>query len=411
MASARTVVGLDIGTSKVSVVVGAVDPQSGELSILGSGMAPSKGIRRGVVVDLEETVTAISHALEQAERQSGVPLEHATLSINGGHISSLNSRGVIAVARADGEISPDDVTRVIEAAQAVSIPSNREIVHVIPKVFTVDGQEGIKDPIGMNGVRLEVETHIITGSSPTIKNLTKCVYQAGMHIDELVLAPLAAARAVLTKRQRELGSVLVDIGNGTTGLVVYEESDLLYTGILPVGSGHITNDIAIGLRTSLDTAEKIKLEYGVAQAEAAPQRDKISVKDESGELIEATRKHVAEIIEARLEEIFSMVRADLRKIGRDALLPAGAVLTGGGANLEGLVDYAKEQLRLPVQKGAMPELRGMVDKLDDPSYATSVGLILWAYDTAQEQGFKSPGSPQLGQAMQKAKKWIQNFLP
>jgi cell division protein FtsA len=374
-------------------------------------MSASKGIRRGVVVDLEETVTAISHALEQAERQSGVPLEHATLSINGGHISSLNSRGVIAVARADGEISPEDVTRVIEAAQAVSIPSNREIVHVIPKVFTVDGQEGIRDPIGMNGVRLEVETHIITGSSPTIKNLTKCVYQAGMHIDELVLAPLAAARAVLTKRQRELGSVLIDIGNGTTGIVVYEESDLLYTGILPVGSGHITNDIAIGLRTSLDTAESIKLEYGVAQAEAAPQRDKISVKDESGELIEATRKNVAEIIEARLEEIFSMVRADLRKIGRDALLPAGAVLTGGGANLEGIVDYAKEQLRLPVQKGTMPELRGMVDKLDDPSYATSVGLILWAYDTAEEQGFKSTGSPQLGQAMQKAKKWIQNFLP
>jgi cell division protein FtsA len=402
-------VGLDIGSSKIATIVGTID-ESGVPGILGTGVAPSSGLRKGVVIDVEETVSAISASLEQAERVSGIHVDRVIISVNGSHISSLNSKGVIAVGRADGEISQEDISRVIEAAQAVSIPTNREIIHVIPRIFTVDGHEGIKDPVGMNGVRLEAETHIITGSTPIIKNLTKCVYQAGLNIDDMVLSPLAAARATLGKRQRELGSVLVDIGGGTTGVAVFEEGDILYTGILPIGAAHVTNDIAIGLRTSLEVAEKIKLEHGYAQAEGVSEKDKITVADEAtNDVVETTKRQVAEIIEARMEELFSMVRADLKKVGRDALLPAGVVLTGGGAKLPGLVDLAKEELRLPAQIGVPSGVKGIVDTIEDPAYATGVGLLLWAFDN-YEEGVQ-PRVQQLGSGVGRAKRWFRNFLP
>ena len=402
-------VGLDIGSSKIATIVGTVD-ESGAPGILGTGVAPSSGLRKGVVIDVEETVSAISASLEQAERVSGIHVDRVIISVNGSHVSSLNSKGVIAVGRADGEISQEDISRVIEAAQAVSIPTNREIIHVIPRIFTVDGHEGIKDPVGMNGVRLEAETHIITGSTPIIKNLTKCVYQAGLNIDDMVLSPLAAARATLGKRQRELGSVLVDIGGGTTGVAVFEEGDILYTGILPIGAGHVTNDIAIGLRTSLEVAEKIKLEHGYAQAEGVSEKDKITIADEAtNDVVETTKRQVAEIIEARMEELFSMVRSDLKKVGRDALLPAGVVLTGGGAKLPGLVELAKEELRLPAQIGIPSGVKGIADTIEDPAYATGVGLLLWAFDN-YEEGIQ-PRVQQLGSNVGRAKRWFRNFLP
>lgn len=404
-------VGLDIGSTRVTAIVG-LPTEGGDVGILGVGTAPSIGMRKGVVIDVDETVSAISSALEQVERVSGIRPDRVTISVNGSQISSLNSKGVIAVGRADGEISTEDVGRVIEAAQAVSIPTNREIIHVIPRIFTVDGQEGIKDPVGMSGVRLEAETHIITGSSPIIKNLTRCVFQAGLDIEELVLAPLAAARSTLGKRQRELGSVLIDIGGGTTGVSVFEEGDVLYTGIIPVGAGHVTNDIAIGLRTSLEAAEQIKLEYGYARSEGVSEKEKIKfVHEETGETIEATKRQVAEIIEARLEEIFKMVRAELKKVGRDALLPAGAVLTGGGAKLAGIVELAKEELRLPVSIGTPQASQGLTEQLEDPSYATAVGLLLWASDAIEPGQIQVPGREIGGEGLSRAKRWLKNFLP
>jgi cell division protein FtsA len=410
-AKSNAIVALDIGTTRVVVAVGMLT-EGGEVGILGVGATPSHGLRKGVVIDVDETVSAISAALEQAERVSGIRPEVVTISVNGSHVSSLNSKGVIAVGRADGEISPDDIHRVIEAAQAVSIPTNREIIHVIPRIFTVDGQEGIKDPVGMSGVRLEAETHIITGSTPIIKNLTRPVFQAGLTVDELVLAPLAAARSTLGKRQRELGSVLIDLGGGTTGISVFEEGDILATSILPVGAAHVTGDIAIGLRTSLEAAEHIKVEHGFARPEAVSEKEKIKVTlEETGETVEASRRQVAEIIEARLEEIFSLVRAELGKIGRDALLPAGAVLTGGGAKLPGLVDLAKEELRLPASIGTPQAVQGLAEQIEDPSYATAIGLLLWAADSGEVSGWEPPGRELGGAGLSKARQWLKNFLP
>lgn len=404
-------VGLDIGSTRVTAIVG-LPTEAGDVGILGVGTAPSGGMRKGVVIDVEETVSAISSALEQVERVSGIRPDRATISVNGAQISSLNSKGVIAIGRADGEISPEDVGRVIEAAQAVSIPTNREIIHVIPRIFTVDGQEGIKDPVGMSGVRLEAETHIITGSSPIIKNLTRCVFQAGLDVEELVLSPLAAARSTLGKRQRELGSVLIDIGGGTTGISVFEEGDILYTGIIPVGAGHVTNDIAIGLRTSLEAAEHIKLEYGHALSSGVSEKEKIRfTHEETGEAVETTKRQVAEIIEARLEELFKMVRGELKKVGRDALLPAGAVLTGGGAKMAGIVELAKEELRLPVSIGTPHASQGLTDQLEDPSYATAVGLLLWASDAIEPGQVSAPVREIGGEGLSRAKRWLKNFLP
>lgn len=373
--------GLDIGTTTVRVVVGKREQEGGLPGIIGVGEAPAGGIRRGVIVDLEEAVSSISTALEKAERMTGIAAEHAVVSVGGAHVTSLESHGVVAVSRADGEITESDVVRVIDASQAIQIPTNREILHVIPKEFAVDGQVGIKDPVGMTGIRLEADSQIIEASVPFVKNLTKCVMQAGIDLDDLVLAPLASAQAVLTKRQKELGVVLIELGGGTSGAVVFEESELIHATILPVGSDHITNDIAIGLRTSVDTAETLKLEYGVAIPSAVKKDEEINLskidKHEEGRV---SRHHLAEIIQARLEEIFSMVNKELKSVGRDGQLPAGAILTGGGAKLPGVVELAKKELRLPVQIGFPLNIATIIDRVDDPAYATAVGLVLWAND-------------------------------
>jgi cell division protein FtsA len=417
MASNQILVGLDVGTTMIRVVVGKRENESTPPSIIGVGEAPSAGIRRGVIVDIEEAVSSISTALEKAERMTGISTEHAVVSVGGAHVSSLGSHGVIAVARADGEITENDVVRVIDASQAIQIPTNREILHVIPKDFTVDGQAGIKDPVGMTGIRLEVDTQIIEASIPFIKNLTKCVMQAGIDIDDLVLAPLAAAQSVLTKRQKELGVVLIELGGGTTGVVAFEESELLHATILPVGSDHITNDIAIGLRTSVDAAELIKTEYGVANPTSVKKDEEINLakidKNEEGHI---SRHHLAEIIQARLEEIFSMVNKELKSVGRDGQLPAGAILTGAGTKLPGLVELAKKELRLPVQIGFPLNIATIIDRVDDPAYATAVGLILWA----DEYLTKRPGMAGMSQfakkvlqnaSVERIRKFFKQFLP
>ena len=415
MAREQIFVGLDVGSSAIRVVIGKQESEIGHPSIIGVGEAPSLGIRRGVIVDIDEAVSSISEALEKAERMTGLSIDHAVVSVGGAHINAQESHGVVAVARADGEVTENDVVRVVDASQAISIPSNREILHVIPKTFTVDGQHGIKDPVGMSGIRLEVDSHIIQASVPFIKNLTKCIMQAGLEIDDLVLAPLAAAQAVLSKKQKELGVCVIDLGGGTTGMVVFEESDLVMSNILPVGAMHITNDLAIGLRTSVDTAEKIKLQYAYAEAREVKKDLEVDLskvdKQEEGKV---STKHIAEIVEARLEEIFDLVNKELKRVGKDGQLPAGVILTGGGAKLPGVVELAKKELRLPVILGAPGSVTTVIDRVNDPAYATAVGLVLWAneYLLGSSHSVNKFAKKVLeNDAVNRMRKWFKSFLP
>lgn len=415
MARTQYFTGIDIGSSRVRVVIVQQEAETGEKRVIGVGEAEVSGVQKGVVTDVEEAVQSLNRALDAAERVAGVPVERAYVSINGSHISSQNSRGVIAVSRADGEITPDDLDRVVNAAQAISLPANREILHVLPQDFVVDGQEHIHDPVGMTGVRLEVDAHIIEGSAPFIKNLTKVVNQAGVHVEDFVFAPLAAAMAVLEKRQKELGVALVDMGGGTTSMVVYEEKTLLHTSVMPVGSTHITNDIAIGLRTSIEVAEAIKLEHGTALPESVGESEAIVIEGEGSENEEpVSRREVAEIIGARLEEIFGFVDRELREIGRSGLLPAGVVLTGGGTKLPGLVEVAKRRLRLPVRLGHAQELGGIGDQVSGPEFAVALGLIAWAsQQESRGSGGKRPSLqvPDMGKSVERVRGWFKAFWP
>ena len=415
MAREQIFVGLDIGSSAVRVVVGKQESELGAPSIIGVGEAASTGIRRGVIVDIDEAVSSISEALEKAERMTGLTIDHAVVSVGGAQISSQESHGVVAVARADGEITESDVIRVVDASQAISIPANREILHVIPKNFTVDGQTGIKDPVGMSGIRLEVDSQIIQASVPFIKNLTKCIMQAGLEIDDLVLAPLAAAQATLTKKQKELGVALIDLGGGTSGMVIFEEGDLVSTTILPVGAMHITNDLAIGLRTSVDTAEKIKLQYGHAEMREVKKDVDVDLsKIDKSEQGRVSSKHIAEIVEARMEEIFDLINKELKKINRDGQLPAGIVLTGGGAKLPGVVELAKKQLRLPVAVGIPSTVTTVIDRVNDPQFTTAVGLVLWANEflLGQTRTVNKFAKKVLeNDTVDKLRKWFKSFLP
>lgn len=404
----ETYIGLDIGSTKVCCVVGLQEEGAATPSIIGVGVAPTTGMRKGVVVDVEETVTSITAAVDEAERISGVTIDRATISIDGAHVASLNSKGTVAVGRADQEITLDDMRRAEEAATAVQIAPNREILQVFPRSYTVDGQTNIKDPVGMNGVRLEVETHIITGASPAIKNLNRSIYQAGIDIEGQVLVPLAAGRAVLTKRQKELGVALIDIGGGTTGIAVYEEGDVLYSSVLPVGAGHITNDLAIGLRTSIDVAEKIKLKYINAHPGKVSSTEKLRIEELQSDEMVVSRRELNRIAGARLEEIMSMIKAELKKIGKDGMLPAGIILTGGGAKMPGIAEMAKESLGLPVAIGKPEGLSGIAERVADPAYAAPVGLM---YENMAFGHGGDKANLKIGQTVEKIKKTLRNLLP
>ena len=377
------IVGLDIGASKIAVCVGNVT--EGAVSLIGVTSVAHGGMKRGMIVDIEETVSALSQALEEAERMSGFPLTHAYVSINGSHISAQPAKGVVAVARPNGEIQAEDVARVIDAAKTIALPQNRELIHTFPHHFTVDGQDEIRDPIGMNGIRLEVDSLIISASSAALRNLIKTVEQAGIQIDGLVYAPLATARALTTKKQRDSGVIVIDLGAGTTDLAVYEEGELMHCATLPVGSMHITNDIAIGLRTNLDVADAIKTKYGSVLPEKIRESETINLSAiDPAEDEKVSRRQVCEIIEARVAEIFHLIREQLQVIGKDALLPAGAIFTGGGSDIEGLTELARKELRLPATVGfPTAQFSGMLDKLDNPIYACAVGLVLWGVEENQ----------------------------
>ncbi len=420
MSKKDIIVGIDVGSSKVKTVVARMFPEEEKPRIIGVGVSNSSGMRKGIIIDLEEVTENIKESIEKAEKSAGVTVSEAVISVGGNHISSQSSKGVVAVGKADGEVTEDDIERVINAAQAISIPPNKEILHIIPKDYSLDDQKNIKDPLGMNGVRLEVDSLIIEGSTPALRNLEKCIEQSGVRVNDFVLSPLAAARATLSKRQKELGVILVDIGAATTSLAIYEESDLLHTAILPIGGSHITNDIAIGLRTSIDVAEKVKLEYGNAIPGEIGKKEEINLAEiDSNEEGAVSRAHVAEIIEARLEEIFSLVNKELKEIGRDKLLPAGVIITGGTAKLPGILDLAKNSLGLPAQTGFPVPLGGLVDKVDDPSFVTVLGLIIWEmenFSLERKRNFLSGKivgniSGNVNSSIDSMKRWMGKFLP
>lgn len=408
-----------MGSSNVRTIIAQQLRGEEQPRIIGVSSTPSFGIRRGVIIDIEDVTKSINGSLELAERMAGVNVKRAVLNIGGCDIDFQSSKGVIAIGRADGEVTEDDINRVVAEAQVVPLPMNKEIVHVIARKYRLDDKDNIKDPLEMKGVRLEVDALLIESTSTNIKNIGKCVYQANIEIDDLVLEPLAAAKAVLNKKQKELGVVLINIGGGTTSLVVYEEGDLIHTAILPVGAGHITNDIAIGLRTSIEVAEKIKLEYGSALAGDVNKKEGIDLAQiDSQEEGIVSRHHVAEIIEARSEEIFSMVRKELKMIGKDQLLPSGAILVGGGAKMMHIAELAKEVLGLPVQVGFPSGFGGMLDKVDDPSFSTVAGLVLWQQEKSIAQsdnfmGFKSFDAlaRPAGDTVNKVSGWLKKFLP
>lgn len=415
MAREGIITGLDIGSTTIRVAVGQMKPEDGSVHIIGAAEAVAEGISKGVVTSIEDAVSSVSQALEKVERMTGIPVEHAYVSLNGAHVISQDSHGVVAVAKANGEVGDDDVKRVVEAAQTVATPPNYEILHVIPRQFTVDNQGGIKDPVGMTGIKLEVDAQIILGLTSQIKNLTKVIYRTGVDIDELVIGVLAASETVLTRRHKELGVALLNMGGLTTGLMVFEEGEVLHTKILPIGAGHITNDIAIGLRTSVDLAERIKIEFGTANPDEVAKHEEIDLaKLDPNEAIRVSRREVAEIIQARLEEIFAMVNTELKQIERQGSLPAGIVITGGGAKLTGMVDMAKSTFALPASIGQPAQIQTAIDKIFDPVYATAVGLVQWGAQArrgAAGDKIFMPSFSAVADVTDKMKKWFKNLMP
>jgi cell division protein FtsA len=407
------IVGLDIGSTKVCCVIATPsEAGDGELVISGVGEVPSEGLRKGVIVNLEKTVRAIEAAVRAAERMSGHRVDGVFAGIAGPHMKSINSRGVVAVAGGDREITQRDVDRVIEAARSVSVPSDAEVIHVMPRGFVVDGQEGVRDAVGMSGARLEVETHIITGATTAVQNVVKAVHSAGFNVDDVVTQSLASAEAVLNDNEMELGVAVADIGGGTTDLAVFTEGSVLHTAVLPVGGNHVTNDLAIGLRTSLTDAESAKINYGHALPQLIPRDEIIDIQPIGSEKVQGVpRVYVAEIIGPRAREILLMIKAELERSGQLGLLPGGLVLTGGGSKLLGLPDMAAEILDLPVRVGVPIDVRGMADKVAGPSFATSVGLIKWgAKLTAPAHASNGAAAVSLQDAYQKTLRWLRDFF-
>src|SRR3989344_195861 len=372
------VLGLDVGTSMVHTVI-PDSPQGAGAVILCIGIPPAAGIRRGMVIDLEEATNSIQKSIAEAILEAKVTPRSAYVAVGGPHLSISSSRGVVAVSRADGDISEEDVKRVLNASEAfVPKNHNREIIHIIPREFRVDNDGGIKDPVGMNGVRLEVDAIIIDAAVSAIKNLTKCIEGAGMRVRECVFAPLASAEAVLSKRQKELGVLLVDIGAGTTNFAVFEEGRLMHAGGFPYGASHITNDIAIVLRTAVDVAERIKLKYGHALPDEIGKKEMIKMSEfSSDDETIVPRREIDEIIEARFADIFELIQKELKKIGKSQLLPAGAVLIGGGSRIPGVVELAKRELRLPAMLGDLQIASSQIHERDRQTLATAAGLVLW----------------------------------
>lgn len=369
-------VGIDVGTSKVCALVGHLDAED-RLRIIGVGTVPSLGMRKGGVVSLEGVAKAVEAAKDKAERTSGFEITSALVSLSGGQISSLNSKGMAGVA--GRTISPEDVARALDAARSVALPYNRQVVHVIPRGYIVDGQDGIKAPVGMHGYRLDVEAHIVTAATTALRNFERCIDAAGVAVDGWVFSPLASAEVVLTETEREMGVVVCDVGGGTADLAIYIEGAVWHTAVIPVGGDHLTNDIAQGLHLPHETAESVKRRHGLARVAGGEGNEAFAVRPFGQDKpVQIKRTELAAILEPRVEELFGLVRQEIKRSGYDGLLPAGVVLTGGTSQLPGIRGIASEVLELPVRTAGPEGLRGLVDQLHSPSYSTSLGLLHWA---------------------------------
>ena len=409
MAKDAIITGLDIGTTKIGVVV-AEPTEGGSFKILGVGNAPSEGLKKGVVVSLEAAVDAIRKALDDAELVSGLKIESVYASIAGDHIKSINSRGVVAIGKSSTEIAQSDIERAIEAAKTVAIPSDREIIHVLPQGFSIDDQHGIKDPVGFSGVRLEVDVHIVTGSVAAAQNILRCVEKAGIEVDELVLEPLASSYAVLSKDEMELGCVVIDMGGGTTDLAVYHEGAVKHTAVVGVGGKDITGDLAIGLRTPLEHAERLKCHYGSALSSLVDASEMVTVPGVAGrESRDVSRSVLASIIEPRAEEIFSLVARELKKGNLTEMLAAGVILTGGGAQLEGVLELAEQIFDLPAKLGTPLRFDNSDEITPGPAFSTGVGLIHYAMARPERGGRRTkPGS--MAKSIEKIKRWLNEYF-
>ena len=408
----RMIVGLDIGTSKVVAIVGAITDND-ELEIVGIGSHPSRGMKKGVVVNIESTVQSIQRAIEEAELMAGCQIHSVYAGIAGSHIRSLNSHGIVAVR--DREVYPLDLERVIDAAQAVAIPADQKILHVLPQEYILDNQEGIKEPLGMSGVRLEAKVHLVTCAVNAAQNIEKCIRRCGLEVEDIILEQLASSYAVLTDDERELGVCLVDIGGGTTDIAIFTEGAIRHTGVIPIAGDQVTNDIAMALRTPTQFAEEIKIKYACALTQLARADETIkvpSVGDRPPR--DLSRQALAEVVEPRYDELFTLVQAELRRSGYEDLIAAGIVLTGGTSRMEGVVELAEEIFHTPVRIGMPQTVLGLTDIVKNPIYSTGVGLLHYGLKR-QVSGAARGGARQrkqrdvsVGSLFERAKQWVQN---
>lgn len=419
MPKERIITGIDIGSTKISTIVANV--LESKISVIGVAQVASSGIRRGAVSDIDEAVEAIDSCVEKAQRMAGVSIHSAFVTVSGSHIESLNSHGVVAVSHQGVEIGPEDISRVTDAAKAINLPSSKEIIHVIPRDFIVDGQNGIKDPEGMSGVRLEVETNVITGLSASLRNIVKCVSQVGIEVEDLVYTGIASSEAVLTDTEKELGTVLVDIGGGTTAIVVYYDGSPIYSCVLPIGGRHITSDLAARLKASMEDAEKIKLKLSQEREPSKFAIDATEKKNEELDLKEfnldvekVPKRFLYEVTDMRLEEIFSLVALEIKKANLVGKIPAGVVITGGASLTYGAERVAKNVLKAPVRIGYPKGVTGLIDEIEGPAFASAVGVLLYGvnYSKENEGGLSfSQTKSRIGNIISKIIGFIKSFLP
>ncbi len=407
----RIIVGIDVGTTKICTLVGQVDDHN-DLRVIGVGVTPARGIRKGVITDLEEATQAIGESVQKAERVAGVTISSAYVAVGGGHVSSMNSRGFVAIGKGDRPVDRDDVERAMDAAQAVTMPHNRRIIHSIPREYIIDGQDGIRNPLGLMGYRLEVEAHIVTGAVTSLQNLVQCVERNGIQVADLVLQPLASAEAVLTEEEKSMGVVLVDMGGGTTDTAIFVEGSVWDTLVFSVGGNHITTDIAVGLRTPFVTAEDIKIRYAHANPSAVDEAEVIEIATFGDEgLHSISRRELCRVVAMRTEEMFDLISREIRRSGFESLLPAGMVLTGGTADLRGIRDLAARKLQAPVRIGSPRRVKGLMEAISSPAYSTAVGLLLWGMKEQQAAEEAGPRAAMGGTWFQKLVEWLKIFLP
>ncbi|GAK57336.1 cell division protein FtsA [Candidatus Vecturithrix granuli] len=406
------IAGLDVGTTKICAIVGEVNDDN-RIDIIGIGSAPSRGLRKGVVVNIEGTVRSIEKAIKEAELMAGVDLNTVFVGIAGSHIKGINSRGVVAVSGKTKEISKHDIDRAIDAARAVAIPVDREVLHILPQEYIIDDQDGIIEPLGMSGVRLEVEVHIITAAVTSAQNLIKSVKRAGLDIEDIVLEQFASSKAALTPQEKEIGAVLIDIGGGTTDVIVFVHGKVRHTSVLGLGGNHVTNDIAVGLRTPTGEAERIKCRYGCACTDLVEEDETIEVPSVGGRKPRVlSRQVLSEIIEPRMEEIFTLVKNDLKHIGYDeTLLAAGVVVTGGAAIMKGVPELAERIFDLPVRRGMPTNIGGLVDVVNSPIYSTGVGLVQYGMEFDSLNTFQKTNEDHLfPKILARMKQWFKEFF-